>query len=190
MNSATLLALLLPPVSYDPKGTRISAELRAEGALLDVTKEKSNEVLNAVTPFFANNLINDWERVLDVIPSTDATYQQRLERVLAKLSETGGLSIPYFKRIAASLGYLIEIQEFEPFRAGVNRAGDRIYVPEIIYVWNVIIYGNKTPVYRFRAGVSCAGERLTSFGDDVIETLFNELKPAFTYVYFSYKEEK
>ena len=42
-------------------------------------------------------------------------------------------------------------------------------------------------VQRFRAGISAAGERLTDFGDPIIETFFRDLKPAHTYCYFAYQ---
>ncbi|WP_140918371.1 YmfQ family protein [Limnobaculum xujianqingii] len=189
MNSAELLGLLLPPVSYDPNGLRIKTELSAEGIQLDKVKEHAQLVLGAITPFYAGNLLSDWERLLAILPPNESTYQQRLERVIAKLAETGGLNVPYFTRLAASLGYTITINEPQPFRAGQGRAGDRIYSPDIIHVWEVNIFGSSTPVYRFRAGISRAGERLTSFGDAIIETIFNDLKPAHTYVVFKYFED-
>ena len=189
MNSVELLGLLLPPVSYDPNGLRIKADLTAQGIQLDKVKEHARLVLGAITPFYAGNLLSDWERLLAIVPPPDAAYQQRIDRVIAKLAETGGLSIPYFIRLAASLGYTITINEPQPFRAGIGRAGDKIYSPDIIHVWEVNIYGSSTPIYQFRAGISPAGERLTSFGDTIIETVFNDLKPAHTYVVFKYFED-
>nr|EIL1983693.1 phage tail protein [Providencia rettgeri] len=40
----------------------------------------------------------------------------------------------------------------------------------------------------FRAGGSIAGERLSFWADSVIETVFNDLKPAHTFCYFTYQE--
>ena len=189
MNSAELLGLLLPQVSYDPNGLRIKSELSAEGTQLDKVKEHAQLVLGAITPFYASDLLPDWERLLAILPPNESTYQQRLERVIAKLAETGGLSIPYFIRLAGSLGCTITITEPQPFRAGIGRAGDKIYAPDIIHVWEVNIYGSSTPIYQFRAGISPAGEGLTSFGDAIIETVFNDLKPAHSYVVFKYFED-
>ncbi|WP_349430986.1 hypothetical protein [Serratia symbiotica] len=47
----------------------------------------------------------------------------------------------------------------------------------------------QVPVYRFRAGSSVAGERLITFGQNLIENLFQDLKPAHTQVVFNYKEK-
>ena len=168
---AELLGLLLPPKSYSLDGRQLSAELLAEGNCLARAEIKSDEVLNGITPFFAVSLLSDWERVL------------------AKINATGGLSRKYFINLAKSLGYNITIDEPEPFRAGINRAGDRLWVPEIIWVWIVNIDDAQVPVYRFRAGSSVAGERLMTFGQNLIENIFQDLKPAHTHVVFNYKEK-
>ncbi|MCG9000357.1 DUF2313 domain-containing protein, partial [Laribacter hongkongensis] len=122
-------------------------------------------------------------------PPSGAPYQQRLQTVLAKLAETGGLSIPYFTRLAAGMGYRIAINEPQPFHAGINRAGDTLWVPDIQWVWQVVVHGASVQAYHFRAGQSAAGERLTAFGDPVIESVFGDLKPAHTFVYFAYQQE-
>ncbi|WP_140918461.1 YmfQ family protein [Limnobaculum xujianqingii] len=188
MNSANLLALLLPPVSYDDKGPRISAELAAEGAQLDAVKAKSIEILSAVTPFNAGNLLADWERVYGLVIHAEATYQERLSRVLAKMAETGGLSIPYFINLAAAMGYDITIDELQPFRVSANRCGDTLYTEDIIWVWRVNILNSEIPTYHFRTGASGAGERLLAFGDSQLETVFNDLKPAETLCIFAYQK--
>lgn len=197
MSHAELLARLLPPVSYavrqsgrdgTPVMSDLQAELAAEGAALDAAQASARRIVRGVTPLYAEALLPDWERVCGLTPAAGATYQQRLELVLAKLAEVGGLSLPYFTRLAANLGYRIDIDEPQPFRAGVNRAGDRLWTPDIQWVWLVVVHGGATRTYRFRAGGSVAGERLTTFGDPVIEALFEDLKPAHTFVYFAYQE--
>lgn len=182
-----LLASLLPAVAYSPEQKTLNAELTAEGNTFEKTDATANNALDGVTPLFSGNLLNDWERVLDLTPGDDASLQQRLEAVLIKLAETGGLSRAYFIKLAATAGYTITIDEFEPFRAGTNRAGDVLYVPEIIYVWAVNV-SSSVSVYYFRAGASLPGERLSTFGDKILETIFENLKPAHTYCYFIYEE--
>lgn len=189
MKFVSLLSLLLPFDSYQPNQPRLSAELTAESNAFDAIESSSLFALGAVTPFYADKLLADWERVLGLVAPPDSGYQQRQQRVLAKLSETGGLSIPYFVRLAANLGYVITIDEPQPFRAGINRAGQRLYVDDIPWVWVVNVKNSNTMIYHFRAGSSATGERLTSFSDQVIEALFNDLKPAHTFCYFTYEED-
>ncbi|WP_429496760.1 YmfQ family protein [Robbsia andropogonis] len=186
---ADLLARLLPPVAYDPNGANLQLELTAEGNALDAANTSADKVLGAITPWFASELLPDWERVLNLTPSADATVQQRIVAAVAKINETGGLSIPYFKSLASSLGYTIEIVEPQPFRVGTSRIGDVLYIDDVIFIWQVVVDGAPSLSYAFRVGQSYVGERLMSFADPVLETTFEDLKPAHTYVYFSYKTE-
>ncbi|KMN49462.1 YmfQ family protein [Chromobacterium violaceum] len=182
-----LLTRLLPPVSYSPDSPRLQAELASEGAALDRAQHSAHQLAGAVTPLQAEAMLPEWERVCGLTPPSDATYQQRRQAVLAKLAETGGLSIPYFTRLAAGMGYKIQIAEPQPFRAGVNRAGQQLWSENIPWVWQVTVFGSKVRPYQFRAGQSLAGERLCAFGDPRLEELFNDLKPAHTFVYFAYQ---
>lgn len=190
MSYFTLLNRLLPLVSYSPGQPLLDASLRSESGVFETLDASAGLVEGGVTPFYARSLLYDWERVLDLTPAEGATYQQRQQRVLAKLAEVGGLSIPYFTQLASNLGYIITIDEPQPFRAGVNRAGDRLWVEDIIWVWRVNIQNSGTQSYRFRSGSSAAGERLTTFGDPIIEDVFRDLKPAHTFCYFAYQENE
>ncbi|TXE27157.1 DUF2313 domain-containing protein [Serratia marcescens] len=185
---AELLGILLPPKSYAPTGRLLHAELQAEGDTLASAEVRAGDVLNGVTPFWAAGLLADWERVLALTAPDSMTYQARRQQVLAKLNATGGLSRAYFINLAKSMGYDITIDEPEPFRAGVGRAGDHIWIPEIIWVWIVNIQDGQVPIYRFQAGNSLAGERLTTYGLNLIENIFRDLKPAHTEVVFNYQE--
>lgn len=186
MSYSTLLALLLPQESYSVEQPKLAAELQAEGNALDKIALYAQRVLNGITPFFAADLLADWERVLALTPGVSDTYQARQARVLAKLAETGGLSIPYFTQLALGMGYRITIDEIEPFRAGINRAGEVLYPEDSIWLWRVNVFSSNIITYLFRAGASAAGESLMSFGDPIIESAFNDLKPAHTYCFFAY----
>ncbi len=187
MSYQSLLGVLLPPVSYSPDQTLLSAELYAEGNALESATTAADRVKNAVTPLYAEALLPDWERVLAITPASGATYQARLNAVLSKLNEVGELSIPYFISLAASIGYTISIDEPQPFRAGTSHAGDTVYIPDVVFIWLTTVTGSSTPVYRFRSGSSVPEERFTSFSDAVIDSVFNDLKPAHSFVYFAYE---
>ncbi|MEN2427271.1 putative phage tail protein [Chromobacterium vaccinii] len=187
MRHESLLAMLLPPVSY-AHGPVLRVELAAEGRALDETMSSLDRAGSGITPFASGEMLADWERVCGITPPADAPYQQRLQLVLAKLAETGGLSIPYFIRLAAGMDTQIDINEPQPFRADTSRAGDTVWTADIIWVWQVVVHGSAgSRSFRFIAGQSAAGERLLTFGDPVIEAVFNDLKPAHTFVYFAYQ---
>lgn len=185
MNTVDLFRAMLPP-SYDPNGKYISAELAAEANVMDAVKASAARVLAQITPLQASMTLSDWERVYGVVPREGSTQQERRQNILVRMAATGGLSIPYFKSLAASLGYTITITEPRPFRVGINRCGDRLLIPEICWVWQINVIGTKTPVYRFRTGASATGEPLTAFGESILENTFKDLKPAFTDCYFTY----
>lgn len=179
---------LLPPVSYDPNGEQIAFTLEVEARFFSRIDASSKKVLNAITPHDSGELLVDWERVLDLPSNITENYQVRLNRVLQKLAEVGGLSIPYFMNLAKSMGYEINIIEGSDyiFRAGENRAGDRIGQLEQMWVWYVDVKSATATQYFFRAGSSRAGDRLLSMEDPVIEEIFNDLKPAHTLCIFNY----
>ncbi len=146
---------------------------------------RAEDLLKEFFPDQTSELITDWERICGLTPDAGDTIQILRERIIAKLREIGRLSRAYFINIAAAFGYTITIEEYMPFMAGWGRAGDTIYVKEIIYTWSI-----KAPsqtLYYFRAGKSAAGERLLWWPNiQDLENKINELKPAHTYIVFNY----
>lgn len=202
MKHAHLLSTLLPPTSYQPNSPKLAAQLAAEGAQLDLVVVSSEQVLKGLTP--SGDLLPEWEELVGIYPATDAPLQTRIQAVLAKLAAIGGLSLPYFIRLARSMGYQIQIQELDTIRAGSSRAGDQLWalqslfmagqgmagqalaVPYLQWCWRVIVNGDAKHMIQFRSGQSVAGERLTVFGDAVLEAVIRELTPAHTFVDFIY----
>lgn len=190
MNTVDLFRSFLPAFSYDPNGKYLTAELQAEANLMDAVRASAIVALGSVTPFYSSVTLSDWERVYDLIPRDGATQQERRQNVLAKMAATGGVSRPYFINLAASMGYTITITEPRAFQVGVNRCGDRLYTPDIQWVWQVNVLSSATPKYFFRTGASAVGEPLLAFGESLLESTFNDLKPAFTFCYFTYEENE
>lgn len=186
-----LLAQLLPPRSYDPQGVVLSAELRAEGDTLDQTHRTGDLAVDSITPFGAVDTLPDWERVCGLTPPEDANRQQRVEAVLAKIQEIGGLSIPYFTRLAEKLGYEIHITEFEPFYLDYSLLDqDILYEPDVIWIWLVHVKGGHVRAFPFLLDMSSVDELLLSFSDAIIESYMIDLKPAHTFVVFDYQESR
>lgn len=185
MESQDILLGLLPPVSYARNAPRVSNQAETDGRVLDAVYDSGQTVAAASNPGQAGTLLAHWERVLG-LSGKDKPYQQRLTAVLTKINATGGLSIPYFMRLAEAAGYRISIEEPQPFRAGESRAGERIAPEDIIWTWRVNVAGNSQKMWLFRAGGSAAGSRLSEYSDSVIESVFEDLKPAHTWVGFAY----
>ncbi|MDF7676351.1 YmfQ family protein [Neisseriaceae bacterium ESL0693] len=189
MNYKNTLLGLLPPVSYNRTGSGIRQDAEISGHALDAIQESATRCLNVIDPRTAGNYLLDWERVYGLDGSGKNT-QQRVQTVLAKLNETGGLSIPYFINLAATLGYVITITEPQPFRAGISRCGDRLATEDIMWVWWVNVQNAVSNANYFRTGIAGTGDRLSDYGNDVIESVFHDLKPAFTAIRFTYQKVK
>ena len=176
---------LLPPVSYARNAPAVRRQAEVDARVLDDIQRSAEQALDGALVQTAGSLLPDWERVLGIEPDRQ-TYGQRIQQVLLRLNVLGGLSIPYFIGLAKAAGYTVTITEPQPFRAGVNRAGDRLAREDIMFVWHVNVQSGGRTAYHFRAGSSAAGEPLGSYADSVIEYIINDLKPAHTAVHFNY----
>lgn len=185
MSHATLLALLLPPVSYAP-GERMGAELAAEGAAMDAVHADAVRAVRGINPFQATEWVEDYERVYglpDNCAALERTYQERLAALAIAVMERRGISRDYYIRLASLIGYSINITEYKPFTAG-SRAGESLTNGDWKFAW--CVQAAAVTVRRFTAGRSCAGEALAIWGDEYLECVMRRLKPAHTAVLFAY----
>lgn len=187
-----VLAKLYPPVSYDVNGERFLAQCEVDGNAFDRLQKSAVDLLQIIEPATSNTMLSDWERLCGIKTDYTNNYQARVKRVIAKLNAIGGLSIPYFKRIAESIGYRIEIKEFSSLANDLPTTGDLAQFrnearDNLIFMWRVSVLNGDDNIVYFRAGSSFAGNHLVEFGDPIIEEFFRDLKPAHTYCYFAYQ---
>ena len=187
---AELLKKLLPPGSAFPRDPGTNLEKVLLGCAEEFARvEARGEFLAIdVVPASTVELLPDWERVAGLPDKCsgelEQTIQGRRNALVAKLSSTGGQSVGYFIEVARQLGYVIEIKEFRPFRAGLSAAGDALTNGDWVYTWK--IDAPETTIIEFRAGISAAGEPLRSWGNSALECKLNQLKPAHTVALFGY----
>jgi uncharacterized protein YmfQ (DUF2313 family) len=143
-------------------------DIALEGAILDEAQSRAEELFNEMFPDGSTTLLAAWERMCGIVPAEGASLQTRRNAVLKQLRYLGGQSRAYFIALAADAGWTITIDELQPFRAGINRCGDTLYVEAIRFVWRVNVFDRAT------------------WADEDLETLLNDLKPAHTYVIFNY----
>jgi uncharacterized protein YmfQ (DUF2313 family) len=182
MSHKDILKLLMP-LELDENNEK---DMAIEGKFLDEAQQSITRILANAFADSAHELLPSWEKTLGIVPPENASITARVANCVLKIRERGGLSRKYFKTLASAMGYTIEIVEPWPFMAGMGAAGDMLYVPEIIWQWRVDVKNTDTPVYYFRAGESGAGDPLMSFGVQELEDVFINLKPAHTFVYFTY----
>lgn len=131
------LQALLPPVAYDPNGNVLMAQLTAEGYALGDALTKLAAVAEAIFPASAGDYLADWERVYDLVPSSDAAQDSRVQAVEAAMADLGGQSIPYFIRLAALYGIEATVVAFKIPVVGLLNAGDPIYSGDWPFTWRI-----------------------------------------------------
>lgn len=161
--------------------------LATESARLDAT---AHELLTELDPPQALEMLSQWETMCglpDECSQVDETVGQRREAVVMRLSSRGGQSASYFAELATLLtGELCTVEEFRPFRVGQSRTGDRLYNETWAQTFAVV--APAVPVTNFRVGSSTVGEALRTWGNERLECVINQLKPAHTIVIFKYGE--
>ena len=151
---------------------------------------RANDLIGEVFPCSTTEMLPEWEATLGLpdpcVQPPLATIQQRTAAVCAKFVARGGASQAYFIHLAASLGFLIEIDTFTPFRVGHSRTGDRLYGAEWAFAWRVVVQGAPGTITYFRVGASAAGEPLAAWGIKQLECMFEASKPANSQIIWSY----
>lgn len=189
-----LLARFLPRGSaWESAGPGGKLQLLLKGIAIELERfaERVDRIAIEMDPRTTVELLTDWEIALglpDECRAPSETAQDRRQQIHAKLTGTGGQSIPYFKDVAEALAYSIEVIEPRPFRAGSSCAGDPCYDDSWRHVWFA-----SSPDFRaqeFKAGQSGAGDPLRKFDNTILECVFNRFKPGHTKVHFLYGEEE
>lgn len=184
------LKALLPPGQAFPRDPGTTLHDLLDGMSIELARldGRASALPQEANPASSLELLSDWERVAGLPDkcsgALEETLQGRRNALLAKLTSTGGQSVGYFIDLAATLGYTVTIEEFRPFRAGMSVAGDALTNGPWVHTW--LIRAPEVSVTEFRAGLSAAGERLRTWGNDTLECKLNQLKPAHTLALFAY----
>ncbi len=150
---------------------------------------RARQLLVDAFPITAVELLTEWEASLglpDSCAGSPGTIAERQELVLAKLQEPGGMSKVYFLNLAAALGYLdTTITEFSP--AACEMSCEAPVVDDSWrLVWTVNLPHEGINHTFFLSDARCDG-RIDSYAFGALECQFMRLKPAHTYVIFTYE---
>ncbi|MEF2145114.1 MAG: putative phage tail protein [Desulfovibrionaceae bacterium] len=153
--------------------------LACELARVDVS---AHDLDREADPRSASLLLDEWERMLglpDACSLSAQTLAERRAAVVLKLTATGGQSAAYYEALASAYsGLECAVREFQPFRAGISRAGDPLTNDPWTHVWELHAADQVQRV--FTAGGGAAGEPLRSWGNETLECVIARLKPAHT----------
>ena len=182
-----LLALLPPGRLFNRSpGSVIWSLADAFAQELARLEARAYELLDESDPRTTSDLLSAWEAVAglpDECHGLATTEQGRRLEVTARITASGSLSRQFYIDLAASLGFAITIDEFDPSNpgpGGLGYAGDDWY-----FVWRINAPAENTVVV-FKVGLSKAGEKLREWGNTAFECVIDRVKPAHTRVIHAY----
>lgn len=149
--------------------------------------QHNNYLLVDAFPASAVELLPEWELALglpDPCAGASPTLQGRQAQVVARLTNSGGQSVPYFVAYAQALGYTVTVTEFSPFRMGQQAMGAQLGTQDWAFAWQV--NAPSTTVTKFAMGQSYMGQALASWGSAVLACELNAIKPAHTILNLAY----
>lgn len=126
---------------------------RVDGRIGDLERESN--------PQSALELLAEWERAAglpDECTPEGVTVQERREMIQARMNLVRDDSRWFYIRLAAELGYDIDVERFTPFRPGGSKCGHQLNGADARLYWRVTVLGAK--VIKFKCGASKCGESL------------------------------
>ncbi|WP_300728572.1 putative phage tail protein [Pseudomonas sp.] len=182
------LQALLPPVSYDPEGKALLAQLTAEGTTLGDALKGLEAAENAIFPKSAGDYIADWEQTYNLTPAAGASQEERVQAVEAAMADLGGQSIPYFTRLASLFGVPATVENFRVPVVGLLNTGDPIYSGDWPFTWRM-----NAPLSAFTA--VAMESRVTDrrpgntdvvfgYGKEVIEGIVDKVDQLFNAIHY------
>lgn len=171
-------------------GSRLGGFLRGLAGDIVTLHRRAWQVALEGTPSTLVDGLEDWEAEFglpDACLGDQQTRSQRIRALLLKFRSKGTITRADFVRLAASVGYEIEIEEPRPFEFGASWCGGPDGTDGTAdYYWIVRVPGRASE--RFEFGLSETGiDPLLdiSLATD-LECLFRALAPAWTRVIFDY----
>lgn len=156
------------------QGSWLTALLLAIGDELARTDDRGDRLIAEWDPRSALETLEDWERVLGLVPvSADDTVARQVAAA-RQLAMRGGQTAAYFIELAARLGFVATIAETaaHTWRMDVDLAASSA------------TYTLRTN--EARAGTARAGDRVASRDVAELEAVILREKPAHTVVTFNY----
>ncbi|WP_407529446.1 YmfQ family protein [Methylobacterium oryzisoli] len=169
----------------------------------DPVDSRAGDLLERETdPRATLQMLSEWERAFGLpepCVQEPLTIEERRQALLEKMTAQGGQSRMFFYGLAARLGYVIRIQEFSPFMAGISRCGDtrqqeinglpyrwEIGPSEIRFHWKVRVWGSRISWFRAASGRAGVDPHVRFSQAEDLECLFRRYRPAHTEIVFDY----
>lgn len=146
--------------------------------------DRGRDLLGEARVDTALELLPEWEETLglpDPCVGDIPLIAVRRAQAVARFTNNGGQSVPYFIAFAAALGYTITITEYSPSHFGAPFG--LFSGTDWASVWQV--NGPTFTVSRFQFGVSGFGEPFATWGNLLLQCELDRIKPAHTLVQFA-----
>jgi len=147
------------------------------------------DLLTDAFPASAYQLLPEWEETLGLPDlctlGEELQVSQRQQMVVAKLTNSGGQSIPYYVAFAKALGYLITITEFSPSTFG-EPFGSPFGGDNWAYTWQV---NAPTFLINYLNFGGSFGLPFASWGSNVLQCELRKVAPAHTILLFNYEAD-
>lgn len=151
---------------------------------------RARQLLIDAFPGTVDELLPEWEASLglpDSCGGNPGTIAARQARAVMKFQEPGGMSKAYFLKLATALGYVdTTITESGPTSCEMTCEAPVRGDPLWRFVWHVNLPHQGDNHAFFRADSRC-DERVDNYAFGALECQFMRLKPAHTYVIFTYE---
>ncbi len=138
-------------------------------------------------PSTAQGLLPEWEATLglpDPCAGPSPTLEQRQGQVVARLTDSGGQSVPFLEAYAADLGFTITVTEFSPFKVGVSTVETPIADGQWAFAWQSNAPLDTVTVFNVAQGT--VADPLAAWGNAVLECELKRIAPAHTIPIFAY----
>lgn len=165
--------------------SNLSKSLLAMADELARIDARGDDLIREIDPRTTSELLADFERVYglpDPCAGEDQSTAQRIASLVAKITSTGGQTKAYYIGIAAALGFTITIDEFSEYEVE-----DDVESPVYDVAWNFAWQVNAPLETIIELTVEDTVEDpLATFGNDQLECVLEEIKPAHTTIIFAY----
>ncbi|WP_235204584.1 YmfQ family protein [Bordetella bronchiseptica] len=188
---AQMLALLPPGPAWEfeaiPELVGVLQALVPEFARVD---SRAEDLLAEMVPSGIRELLQDWERVLDLPDpclGAEGSFAERRAEVVRRFSAVGRQDRWYFEDIARKLGYPEAwVEVFRAPRFGRSQFGKaRFGTRRQQFLWKFHLGARRPGGSRF--GVTQWGERFGANPNSIVECIVRRYKPAHTDVIFEYE---
>lgn len=166
------------------------------------------DLIREADPRTTSEMLPEWEEAFG-LPSQCTgplgTDDERRTALVTRLTEVGGQSPQYFVELAASLGFDVEVVEYNPFQVGRSQVGDALtngqapfqvghstvgqaLTNNVDWLFTWAIESSDITTRDFVVGQGTAGDPLRTWGNGMLECVLGNAAPAHTLLIFLYRK--